>query len=58
MSDSEAAATSFNRGGSLRPLSLRAHPLIFGVVLFLVSELMFFAALFAAYFDLRGQTAI
>lgn len=38
----------------LRPLTLRAHPLVFGVVLFLASELMLFAAMFAAYFDLRS----
>ncbi len=39
------------------PLAIRAHPLVFGVVLFLASELMFFAGLFAAYFDLRNSTA-
>jgi len=39
------------------PLAIRAHPLVFGVVLFLASELMFFAGLFAAYFDLRSQAA-
>jgi cytochrome c oxidase subunit 3 len=39
------------------PLGIRAHPLVFGVVIFLASELMFFAGLFAAYFDLRSQTA-
>lgn len=39
---------------SLRPLSIRAHPLVFGVVLFLASELMLFAAMFAAFFDLRA----
>lgn len=33
---------------------VRAHPLVFGVVVFLASELMFFAALFAAYYDLRN----
>jgi cytochrome c oxidase subunit 3 len=38
-------------------LPIRAHPLVFGVVIFLASELMFFAALFAAYFDLREQAA-
>jgi cytochrome c oxidase subunit III len=38
-------------------LPIRAHPLVFGVVVFLASELMFFAALFAAYFDLREQAA-
>ena len=40
------------------PLAIRAHPLVFGVVLFLASELMFFAGLFAAYFDLRSQAAV
>lgn len=38
----------------VRPLALRAHPLVFGVALFLASELMFFAGFFAAYFDLRS----
>lgn len=33
----------------------RAHPLVFGVVLFLSSEVMFFAGLFAAYYGLRGN---
>jgi cytochrome c oxidase subunit 3 len=42
---------------SLAPLPIRAHPLVFGVVLFLSSELMFFAALFASYFDLRENHA-
>lgn len=43
---------------SLRPsLPIRAHPLVFGVVLFLASELMFFAALFAAYYELRAGRA-
>ena len=32
----------------------RAHPVTFGTVLFLASELMFFAALFATYYDLRA----
>ncbi|MFN2528018.1 MAG: heme-copper oxidase subunit III [Candidatus Baltobacteraceae bacterium] len=41
----------------MRPLALRAHPLVFGVALFLASELMFFAGLFAGYFDLRSGTA-
>lgn len=48
-------------GGSgdrpLAPLPIRAHPLVFGVVLFLASELMFFAALFASYYDLRANHA-
>lgn len=37
---------------------MRAHPLVLGVVLFLASELMFFAALFAAYFNLRANRAL
>jgi cytochrome c oxidase subunit 3 len=42
---------------SLAPLPIRAHPLVLGVVLFLASELMFFAALFAGYFELRANRA-
>jgi cytochrome c oxidase subunit III len=38
-------------------LAVRGHALILGVILFLASELMFFAAWFAAYFALRGHTA-
>jgi cytochrome c oxidase subunit 3 len=41
-----------------QPLAIRAHPLVFGVIVFLASESMFFAALFAAYFDLRSTTAV
>ncbi|MFN2460522.1 MAG: heme-copper oxidase subunit III [Candidatus Velthaea sp.] len=36
-------------------LAVRGRTLVLGVVLFLASELMFFASWFAAYFDLRGQ---
>jgi cytochrome c oxidase subunit 3 len=32
----------------------RTHPSVFGMVLFLASELMFFGGLFAAYFTLRS----
>jgi len=39
-------------------LAVRAHPLVFGVALFLASELMFFAGLFAAYFDLRSGSTL
>jgi cytochrome c oxidase subunit 3 len=39
-----------------RSLPVRAHPLVFGVVIFLASELMFFAGLFAAYYDLRNRS--
>jgi len=35
-------------------LPVRAHPLTFGVILFLASDAMFFAALFAAYYALRS----
>jgi cytochrome c oxidase subunit 3 len=35
----------------------RASPLAVGVVVWLASELMFFAGLFAAYYTLRGQDA-
>jgi cytochrome c oxidase subunit III len=42
----------------LAPLPVRAHPLVLGVVLFLASELMFFAALFASYYDLRSTDAV
>jgi cytochrome c oxidase subunit III len=47
------AADPHASGRQLTPLPIRAHPLVLGVVLFLASELMFFAALFASYYDLR-----
>ena len=37
---------------------MRAHPLVLAVVLFLASELMFFAGLFATYFDLRTTAGV
>jgi cytochrome c oxidase subunit III len=43
-----------NAAGTER-LTVRGHALVLGVILFLASELMFFAAWFAAYFDLRGR---
>lgn len=42
----------------IAPLPVRAHPLVLGVVLFLASELMFFAALFASYFSLRANRTV
>lgn len=39
-------------------LEIRGHALILGMVLFLASELMFFAAWFATYFDLRGHNKV
>jgi cytochrome c oxidase subunit III len=40
-------------GAARRP---RASPLLFGTILFLASELLFFGGLFAAYFNLRADT--
>ncbi len=51
------ATTAEDSARSLAPLPIRAHPLVLGVVLFLASELMFFAALFAAYYELRANRA-
>jgi cytochrome c oxidase subunit I+III len=42
----------------MRSLAIRAHPLVFGTVVFLASESMLFAALLAAYYDLRGASAV
>ena len=39
-----------------RELALRTHPLVFGVVMFLASDLMIFGGFIAAYFNLRSQT--
>jgi cytochrome c oxidase subunit 3 len=36
------------------PVAIRAHPLVFGVVVFLASESMLFAGLLAAWYDLKG----
>ena len=41
----------------MRSVAIRAHPLVFGTIVFLASESMVFAALLAAYYDLRGATA-
>ncbi len=38
-------------------MPVRAHPVVLATVLFLASDLMFFAALFAAYYDLRANRA-
>ncbi|HTU82969.1 MAG TPA: cytochrome c oxidase subunit 3 [Candidatus Acidoferrales bacterium] len=50
--------TANGNARSAAPLPIRAHPLVLGVVLFLASELMFFAALFASYYDLRANRAV
>ena len=41
----------------MRSVAIRAHPLVFGTVVFLASESMVFAALLAAYYYLRGINA-
>ena len=41
----------------MRSVAIRAHPLVFGTVVFLASESMLFAALLAAYYSLRGSTS-
>ncbi|MDB5028623.1 MAG: cytochrome c oxidase subunit [Candidatus Eremiobacteraeota bacterium] len=41
----------------MRSVAVRAHPLVFGTVVFLASESMLFAALLAAYYYLRGDSA-
>ncbi len=43
-------------GNHVRSVAVRAHPLVFGVVVFLASESMLFAGLLAAWYDLRGIT--
>jgi cytochrome c oxidase subunit 3 len=42
----------------MRSLGIRAHPLVFGVVVFLASESMLFAGLLAAWYDLRGLSSV
>jgi hypothetical protein len=42
----------------MRSVGVRAHPLVFGVVVFLASESMLFAGLLAAWYDLRGQSSV
>ncbi len=41
----------------MQSVAIRAHPLVFGTVVFLASESMVFAALLAAYYYLRGAAA-
>jgi cytochrome c oxidase subunit 3 len=42
----------------MRSVGVRAHPLVFGIVVFLASESMLFAGLLAAWYDLRGQSSL
>ncbi|MBV8424208.1 MAG: heme-copper oxidase subunit III [Candidatus Eremiobacteraeota bacterium] len=51
-------STSFGYRARDERLEIRGHALILGMVLFLASELMFFAAWFATYFDLRGHNKV
>jgi heme/copper-type cytochrome/quinol oxidase subunit 3 len=41
----------------MQSVAIRAHPLVFGTVVFLASESMVFAALLAAYYYLRGAAS-
>jgi heme/copper-type cytochrome/quinol oxidase subunit 3 len=41
----------------MRPIAIRAHPLVFGTIVFLASESMLFAGLLAGYYYLRGYTS-
>lgn len=41
----------------MRSVAIRAHPLVFGTIVFLASESMLFAGLLAAYYYLRGWIA-
>jgi cytochrome c oxidase subunit 3 len=41
----------------VKSVAVRAHPLVFGVVVFLASESMLFAGLLAAWYDLRGLSS-
>lgn len=41
-----------------RELALRTHPLVFGLVLFLASDLMIFGGFIASYFNLRGLASV
>ena len=43
---------------SSRDLALRVHPLTFGVIVFLASELMFFGGLVTSYFVIRSQATL
>jgi cytochrome c oxidase subunit 3 len=43
---------------SERNLALRTHPLLLAVLLFLASELMFFAGMLTAYYNLRHESAV
>ena len=42
-----------NEPATSRSLALRTHPLVFGIVMFLASDLMIFGGFIAAYFNLR-----
>jgi cytochrome c oxidase subunit 3 len=59
MADVQARASQKLSGpASSKSLALRTHPLVLGVVLFLAQDTMIFGGLIAAYFNLRGITAV
>ncbi len=41
-----------------RPLPIRAHPVVLGTIVFIASETMFFAALFATYYNLKARSTV
>jgi cytochrome c oxidase subunit 3 len=43
---------------TVRSFPMRTEPVILGTCVFLASELMFFAALFASYYDLKSTSAV
>lgn len=48
------ASARIDGNATSRELALRTHPLVFGLVLFLASDLMIFGGFIAAYFNLRS----
>lgn len=40
------------------PMSVRTHPVVLGMVIFIASETMFFSALFATYYNLKARSAV
>ncbi len=58
MADSQGARNALALAVRSEPLPLRVHPLVLGMVIFLASESMLFAALFGAYYELRSVTAV
>lgn len=55
MTTSNRASEKIAAPRSSRDLALRTHPLIFGVAVFLASDLMFFGGLLTSYYVLRDN---